>query len=167
MTAAGPRGLRVHVTAPASPAPAALGCSPAELTWQSGVDVLLLGATKDTALSTDAIVSCDPGLPDELTYRLKRGRSRGLEAALPVRPARRVPHRRALAAPDEHGNEATARLTTGLAELGVTPLHQPAVDMGFFRVDATHPTPHERSRSRTAQGRAGPVPLWRRIRGAA
>ena len=33
-------------------------------------------------------------------------------------------------------NEAMARLTTGLAELGITPFHEPAVNMGFFRVDA-------------------------------
>ena len=28
-----------------------------------------------------------------------------------------------------------ARLTAGLAELGVTPSHEPAVNMGFFRAD--------------------------------
>ena len=67
-TTARSRGLRVHVDgARVANALAALGCSPAELTWQSGVDVLSLGATKNGALSTDAIVCFDPALRDELT----------------------------------------------------------------------------------------------------
>jgi threonine aldolase len=130
------RGLRVHVDgARLANAVAALGCSPAELTWRSGVDVLSLGATKNGALSTDAIVCFDPALRDELTYRLKRAghvaskmrfQSAQLDAYLTdglwLRLARTA-------------NEAMARLASGLAELGVAPLHEPAVNMGFFRVD--------------------------------
>ena len=50
----------------------ALNCSPADLTWRSGVDVLTLGATKNGALSTDAIVCFDPALRESLAYRLRR-----------------------------------------------------------------------------------------------
>ena len=68
-----PRGLRVHMDgARLANAVAALGCSPAELTWRAGVDVLSLGATKNGALSTDAIVSFDPAVAAELVYRTKR-----------------------------------------------------------------------------------------------
>ncbi|MCK4868847.1 MAG: low specificity L-threonine aldolase, partial [Alphaproteobacteria bacterium] len=34
----------------------ALGCSPAEVTWKAGVDILSLGATKNGALAAEAVV---------------------------------------------------------------------------------------------------------------
>ena len=51
---------------------AALGCSPADVTWRAGVDVLSLGATKNGALSAEAIVAFDDRIADELVYRTKR-----------------------------------------------------------------------------------------------
>jgi threonine aldolase len=67
------RGLRVHVDgARIANAVAALGCSPADITWRAGVDVLSLGATKNGALSAEAIVVFDDRIADELVYRTKR-----------------------------------------------------------------------------------------------
>jgi threonine aldolase len=67
------RGLRVHVDgARVANAVAALGCSPADLTWRAGVDVLSLGATKNGAMSAEAIVAFDGRIADELVYRTKR-----------------------------------------------------------------------------------------------
>src|SRR4029079_9926552 len=69
------RGVRVHLDgARIANAIVALGCAPADLTWRAGVDVLSLGATKNGALSTDAIVCFDPALREPLTYRLKAAR---------------------------------------------------------------------------------------------
>ena len=51
---------------------AALGCSPADLTWRAGVDVLSLGATKNGALGAEAIVAFDDRIAEELVYRTKR-----------------------------------------------------------------------------------------------
>ena len=51
---------------------AALGCAPADVTWRAGVDVLSLGATKNGALSAEAIVVFDDRIADELVYRTKR-----------------------------------------------------------------------------------------------
>jgi threonine aldolase len=66
-------GLRVHVDgARIANAVAALGCSPADVTWRAGVDVLSLGATKNGALSAEAIVAFDRRIADELVYRTKR-----------------------------------------------------------------------------------------------
>ena len=66
-------GLRAHVDgARIGNAVAALGCSPADVTWRAGVDVLSLGATKNGALSTEAIVAFDDRIADELVYRTKR-----------------------------------------------------------------------------------------------
>ena len=66
-------GLRVHVDgARFANALAALGCSPADLTWRAGVDVLSLGATKNGAMSAEVIVAFDDRVADELVYRTKR-----------------------------------------------------------------------------------------------
>lgn len=67
------RGLRVHVDgARLANAVAALGCAPADVTWRAGVDVLSLGATKNGALSAEAIVVFDDDIADQLVYRTKR-----------------------------------------------------------------------------------------------
>ncbi len=66
-------GLRVHVDgARFANAVAALGCSPADVTWRAGVDVLSLGATKNGVLSAEAIVAFDDRIAEELVYRTKR-----------------------------------------------------------------------------------------------
>jgi threonine aldolase len=67
-------GLRVHMDgARFANAVAALGCSPADLTWRCGVDVLSLGATKNGAINAEAVVAFDPQLAREIPYRMKRG----------------------------------------------------------------------------------------------
>ena len=67
-------GLRVHMDgARFANAVAALGCSPADLTWRSGVDVLSLGATKNGAINAEALVVFDPALAREVPFRMKRG----------------------------------------------------------------------------------------------
>jgi threonine aldolase len=66
-------GLRAHVDgARIANGVAAVGCSPADLTWRAGVDVLSLGATKNGALSAEAIVTFDDRIAEELVYRTKR-----------------------------------------------------------------------------------------------
>ena len=42
------------------------------MTWRAGVDVLSLGATKNGALSAEAIVAFDDRIAEELVYRTKR-----------------------------------------------------------------------------------------------
>jgi threonine aldolase len=49
-----------------------LGCSPAEMTWKAGVDILSFGATKNGCLAAEAIVVFDPALAETLAYRRKR-----------------------------------------------------------------------------------------------
>ena len=66
-------GLRVHMDgARFANALAHLGASPAEMTWKAGVDVLSFGATKNGAMTSDAIVSFDPALATKLAFRTKR-----------------------------------------------------------------------------------------------
>jgi threonine aldolase len=64
---------RFALTAPALTHRAALGCTPADITWRSGVDVLSLGATKNGAINAEAVVVFDPVLAEAIPYRMKRG----------------------------------------------------------------------------------------------
>ena len=66
-------GLKVHMDgARFANALVHLGCSPAEATWKSGVDVLSLGATKNGALCAEAVVFFNPALAEEFERRRKR-----------------------------------------------------------------------------------------------
>jgi threonine aldolase len=51
---------------------ARLGCSPAELTWRSGIDIMSFGATKNGGVLCDAIVVFSPDLADSLAVQLRR-----------------------------------------------------------------------------------------------
>ena len=67
-------GLAVHMDgARFANAVAALNCSPAEISWKAGVDVLSFGATKNGALACEAVVFFDPGKAEDFAYRRKRG----------------------------------------------------------------------------------------------
>ncbi|MET0292850.1 MAG: low specificity L-threonine aldolase [Steroidobacteraceae bacterium] len=49
-----------------------LDCTPAQMTWRAGVDLLSFGATKNGALGAEAIVCFDPALAESLAFRRKR-----------------------------------------------------------------------------------------------
>jgi threonine aldolase len=67
------RGLMVHMDgARFANAIAALGCSPAEMTWKTGVDLLSFGATKNGAWAAEAVVFFDPARAQEMPWRRKR-----------------------------------------------------------------------------------------------
>ncbi|MDB3966026.1 beta-eliminating lyase-related protein, partial [Amylibacter sp.] len=51
----------------------ALDCTPAELTWKSGIDVVSFGATKNGCLGVEAVVFFDPEMAWEFELRRKRG----------------------------------------------------------------------------------------------
>lgn len=52
---------------------ARLGCTPAEMTWQAGVDVLSFGGTKNGCMGVEAVVIFDPARAHEFEIRRKRG----------------------------------------------------------------------------------------------
>jgi len=67
------RGLKVHMDgARFANAVARLGCTPAELSWQAGVDILSFGATKNGGALCDAIVVFSPDIADGLAIQLRR-----------------------------------------------------------------------------------------------
>lgn len=67
------KGLTVHMDgARFANAIVALGCTPAELTWKAGIDVLTLGATKNGALSAEAAVFFNKKLSSNFIQHRKR-----------------------------------------------------------------------------------------------
>ncbi len=134
------RGLKVHVDgARLANALAALGCSPADLTWRMGVDVLSLGAIKNGALGAEAIVAFDEDAGKELVYRTKRSghvtsKMRFQSAQLTAYLADGLWLR--LAA---HANQRMAELVTELEPLGaqgVRVVERVDVNMAFVQLPA-------------------------------
>ena len=67
------RALKVHMDgARFANALARLNCSPADMTWRAGVDILSFGATKNGGALCDAIVVFNPDLVDPLAIQLRR-----------------------------------------------------------------------------------------------
>lgn len=110
-----------------------LGCTPAEMTWKAGVDVLSFGATKNGAMAVDLIVVFKKALSEELAWRWHRAghrlsKMRFLSAQLDayltddlwLRNARRA-------------NAAAQRLAQGLGDDVIRPVEANVV---FARLDS-------------------------------
>jgi threonine aldolase len=66
-------GLSLHMDgARFANACASLGCSPADMTWRSGVDVLCFGGTKNGMAVGEAVLFFDRGLAADFDYRCKQ-----------------------------------------------------------------------------------------------
>ena len=66
-------GMGVHLDgARFTNAMVALGCTPAEMTWKSGVDVVSFGGTKNGLMGVEAVILFDPDKAWEFELRRKR-----------------------------------------------------------------------------------------------
>lgn len=114
--AARAHGLGVHMDGSRlANAIAHLECSPAEITWKAGVDVLCVGATKNGAMAAEAVVFFDRARAAEFESRRKRGghlwsKMRFLSAQLVAYLEDRLWLRNA-----RHANAMATRLGAGLA----------------------------------------------------
>lgn len=131
------RGLRAHLDgARFANAVVSNGCSPADLSWRAGIDMLSLGSIKNGGLSTDAIVSFDPALNEALTFRLKRAghvasKMRFQSAQLVAHLADGLWLRLA-----RNANDTMRQLAAGLRAMGLTFVAEPAANMVFVEVGA-------------------------------
>ncbi len=67
-------GLLVHLDgARFANAIAALGCTPAAMTWRAGIDVVSFGATKNGAMNAEAVLAFDPAIAARVPFLMKRG----------------------------------------------------------------------------------------------
>jgi threonine aldolase len=141
-------GLAVHMDgARFANAVASLGCSPGEITWQRGVDVLVLGGTKNGTAAGELVIFFDRALAREFDYRAKQG-------------GQLASKMRFLAAPwiglftDEvwlknasHANEMAALLEKKMREAGVRKLAFPRQANALFL-----PLPNEVAEQLHARG---------------
>ena len=132
-------GLKLHMDgARFANALSFVGCSPAELSWKAGVDVLSLGATKNGVLSAEAVVFFDAGLAREFAFRSKRGghllsKMRLLSAQLDAYLADGLWLDNA-----RHANAMARRLVAGLTPLKGTQLLYPVDANEIFVVLPAH-----------------------------
>ena len=67
-------GSQVHLDgARFANACAALGCTPAQMTWEAGVDAVTFGGTKNGCMGVEAVIFFNPAKAWELEMRRKRG----------------------------------------------------------------------------------------------
>jgi threonine aldolase len=93
-----------------------LNCTPAEMTWRSGVDVLSFGATKNGCMAAEAIIFFKPELVGNLAFLMKRSghllsKMRFVSAQLEAYITDDVWLRNA-----KHANEMGKKLSEGLAK---------------------------------------------------
>ncbi len=125
-------GLPVHLDgARFANALVQLGCTPAEMTWKSGVEAVSLGGTKNGCMGVEAVVFFDPEKAWEFELRRKRGahlfsKHRYLSAQMAAYLRDDLWLTLARTA-----NAACARLSTGLQAAGAEFLHQPDANMIF------------------------------------
>lgn len=122
----------------------ALGCTPAEMTWKAGVDVVSFGGTKNGCVGVEAVIFFDPAKAWEFELRRKRGahlfsKHRYLSAQMQaylqddlwINSARMA-------------NDNCARLVAGLRAAGATFVHEPQANMIFCAFPrAAHQRLHE------------------------
>ncbi|UWR34167.1 low specificity L-threonine aldolase [Sulfitobacter sp. W027] len=111
----------------------ALGCTPSEMTWKSGVDVVSFGGTKNGCMGVEAVVFFDPKKAWEFELRRKRGahlfsKHRFLSAQMAGYLADGAWLETAKTA-----NANAAHLAKGLRKAGAEFLHEPAANMIFAR----------------------------------
>lgn len=129
------QGLLVHMDgARLANALISLDCSPAELTWQAGVDVVTLGATKNGVMTADAIVCFNAEVAKSLTYRLKRaGQVASKMRFQAVQLQAYLSQGRWLNWASQ-ANNAMQALVRGLQAQGATFVVMPQANMAFVRV---------------------------------
>ena len=117
------RSLAVHMDgARFANAVVRLNATPAQLTWQSGIDVLSFGATKGGAMAAEAIIVFDPDRAAFMAERRKRGgHLLSKHRFLAVQMATYLTHDRWLALA-RHANAMADKLAQKLREVGLPPI---------------------------------------------
>lgn len=118
--------LRLHLDgARFANALVSLGCTPAEMTWRAGVDVLSFGATKNGAMAAEAVVFFQPELAETFAFRRKRGghlfsKMRFLSAQLEAYITDNLWLRNAT-----HANQMAAKLAAELSSIPGAKIYHP------------------------------------------
>jgi threonine aldolase len=131
------QGLLVHMDgARLANALVSLGCSPAALTWQAGVDVVTLGATKNGVMTADAIVCFNAEVAKTLTYRLKRAGQVASKMRFQAVQLQAYLNQGRWLTWASQANNAMQALVRGLQAQGATFVVTPQANMAFVHVDS-------------------------------
>lgn len=111
---------------------AALGCTPAEITWKAGVETLSFGGTKNGLLGVECAVLFNPERAQEFEFRRKRAghlfsKHRYLSAQMQAYLTDGLWLDLA-----GRANAACARLAAGMTAKGLAPHAQPEANLLFF-----------------------------------
>ena len=133
-------GLPVHMDgARFANALVALDCSPAEMTWKAGIDVVSFGGTKNGLMGVEAVIFFDPKHAWEFELRRKRGahlfsKHRYLSAQMQAYLQDDLWLTSA-----REANATCAHLADGLRQTGADFLHSPDANVIFATLPrATH-----------------------------
>ncbi|MEN9645246.1 MAG: hypothetical protein RL238_1915 [Actinomycetota bacterium] len=130
------RGLRAHLDgARLANAIASLHCSPTAITRDVGLHAFSLGAIKNGVMSTDAIVSLDPAVSEQLLYRTKRAGH--VASKMRFQSAQLIAYLTdglwvKLA---KQANAAMVELARGVKALGLELVTEPQANIAFVRID--------------------------------
>jgi threonine aldolase len=126
-------GLSVHMDgARFANAVASLGCSPAELTWKCGVDVLCFGGTKNGMLAGEAVLFFDRSLGAEFAYRCKQAGQLASKMRFMSAQWAGMLHERAWLRRAGHANRMARRLETELQRVSGVRVMFPVEANGVF-----------------------------------
>jgi threonine aldolase len=129
-------GMRVHMDgARFANAVARLGCSPAEVTWQAGVDVLSFGGTKNGMGMAELVVFFDRSLSDEFAYRCKQAGQLASKMRFMAAPWAAMLADGQWLANAHHANQMASALEAGMRALGVEVVFPVEANAVFCRFD--------------------------------
>jgi threonine aldolase len=111
---------------------ASLGCSPKEITWQRGVDVLAFGGTKNGTAAGELVVFFDRELAREFDYRVKQGAQLGSKTRFLAAPWTALLANNVWLKNAQHANEAARMLAEKLREAGTAELVFPRESNALF-----------------------------------
>lgn len=104
-------GLAVHMDgARLANAVAHLSCSPADITWRAGVDIVSVGGVKNGLGVGEALVVLEPGLGEEIEWRIKQAGHLNSKMRLVAAPWARLIETGAWLANAQHANAMAKRL---------------------------------------------------------
>jgi threonine aldolase len=126
-------GLSLHMDgARFANACASLNCSPAELTWKRGVDVLCFGGTKNGMAVGEAVLFFDRALAVDFDYRCKQAGQLSSKMRFLSAPWVGMLESGAWLRNAHHANECARRLATQIADISGVHLAQPVEANAVF-----------------------------------
>jgi len=126
-------GLKVHMDgARFANAVAALGCSPADLSWRAGIDVLSFGGVKNGLAAGEAVLFFDRDLAHEFEWRAKQAGQLNSKMRLVTAPWVGLLEGDAWLRNARHANAMARRLSAGIAKVEGARLLAPVESNGVF-----------------------------------